>query len=1000
VSSLGPGHTIAGRYRLLSELGGGGMGLVFLGHDEETGRDVAVKILHRASPEAARRLRREARATEGLDPARVAQVYDVGETESGRAFLVMAYVEGRTLRLILQEGGVARSEALRILRELATTLAAAHEVGLVHRDVKPDNVIVRGDGRVVLLDFGIVKHIDLGDDAAHVTTHLTSDGAMIGTPAYLGPEQALGREITPAVDQFALAVTAFELLTGALPWSATDATRMLAQLLAETPPPASTLNRGVPKGFDAVLWRALSKSAEARFPSITSFVDALEAAERGEMMPAPAIAVSDGSPLRASTSASFEGPAPIALTPPASPRLELRRSFRARALFALVAVATGAFFFARARGMETGMGMGMGTGTGTGMATGGEALRAGKGALSSQTPLACPIFAVEGLPEVASRLGAAAASLACARAKWYLGGSGDEVLVPAALLDAPVQPRPDLWDFYESPGVRARTLEVAKGRGLSTLDGTVARGRDSWRVDLTVRATDGREVARVVGVDAPYLEVAIKNAVAQLWQKVPLVPAAIDPDVARWTAFPDIEAGLTEVDLNQVGLSIDGCAEVARRGAALGRAYYELSGFCHLADPPVDAGALALDESSAPALVTSLNGILITAPSNPYPDAELRRLALELASLRAAETSRLGRSALGRLEGIVWSLLHDAEQAHAALLSAVAADPLILNDWYQLQYFARTTGKPDTATSLAAVWFPQEPAFLRYKTASQSDALQERIRDGQLAYLLEPNPNHVRALGAALAEAGRAEEVRALTAEVPAGLSAPDPSTAAFLLASIDLHDGMFARALTRFEAAGGVGIKNVPILAEVLGPRALATRWAASFVDAADPFAQPLSQTGGAAIALCMNAGSALAGRCLDRVVKLGGRNSRGAGGDAFLLGAKRFAAGDLHGAVDAWRPVVAGPNEDLARLLPTDAFERAGEPDLAARIDARKMLYRQLAGVSEAAPREARRAFGRGDRARAKDLAKSVVQAWEVADATVPAVAEMRQLLARIGN
>ena len=164
---------------------------------------------------------------------------------------------------------------------------------------------------------------------------------------------------------------------------------------------------------------------------------------------------------------------------------------------------------------------------------------------------------------------------------------------------------------------------------------------------------------------------------------------------------------------------------------------------------------------------------------------------------------------------------------------------------------------------------------------------------------------------------------------------------------------------------------------------------------------ARSVAQSHPGAIALCMDAGGALAGRCLARIDELDGHdNAWGVGGDLFLAGARKLAAGDLHGAIDAWRPVVAGANETLATLLPTAAFERAGEKDLAARIDVRKMLYRQIAGLSEATPREARRAFDRGDRARARELAKAVIKAWEVADAPVPAVAEMRALLAKMGD
>jgi hypothetical protein len=211
----------------------------------------------------------------------------------------------------------------------------------------------------------------------------------------------------------------------------------------------------------------------------------------------------------------------------------------------------------------------------------------------------------------------------------------------------------------------------------------------------------------------------------------------------------------------------------------------------------------------------------------------------------------------------------------------------------------------------------------------------------------------------------------------------------------------MFARALPRFEAAGAVGLRSSSILGEVLGhPDTTAAKWALSFASLPDPQVEQAVRNNAGTVSMCMTAGAPLAGPCLARVERLGARNGWGVGGDLFLLGAKRLASGDVKGAVSIWRPIVAGPNDDLARLLPTVAFERAGEPDLAARIDARKMAYRQLAGISEATPREARRAFNRGDRARAKELAKSVVQAWEVADATIPAVGEMRGLLAKLGD
>jgi predicted Ser/Thr protein kinase len=967
------------------------MGVVFRARDEQEGRDVAIKILHAAAPDASRRLQREARATVGLDPSRVAQVYDVGETEGGRAFLVMAYVEGRTLRDALRAGAIDMSEALRILREIAITLAQAHKGGLVHRDVKPDNVMLRrSDGGVVLLDFGIVKHLDRTEDVAQRTTQLTSEGTMIGTPAYLAPEQALGREVTPAVDQFALAVTAFELLTGRLPWSATDMTRMLAQLLADAPPPPSTLSRKVPAAFDPVLARALSKSPEERFPTIEAFSDALDAAERGETMRSPASQTIGGPVITAGT-----------LTSPAATTAIKKTKVRPRGLRPL-ALSTAAVL-ALVGGVSLVRGRQLGART--------DASRTSPSlAPSGKSPLACPIFAVDGVPDATSRLGAAAASLACARAKWYLGGSDEEVLVPAALLDAPVQPRQDLADVFRSTDGRARTLQITQARGLPSLDGTVTRARDSWRVDLFVRAPGGGEIARSVGTEAPYLEPAIRDAVIRLWQTPPMKPRPIDPEVARWTAYPDIETGLLELDLNQTGAADAACATVRTRGPALGRAYYYLSQFCPDAGPPLDAGAPALDESSAPALVTSIWALTGSGSSDSLPDAEWDRIVLKLRSTRASEGSRFGRASLGRLEGGLLESVHQNERAYAAELSALSDDPLLLNAWYQLLAAATGTGASDNVRMLASTWFPQEPDFLQFATRTQSDLLEERLRDTRLAYVLEPSSARTLSLGLALAEAGRGEEVRALTVAIPIERSAPEPTDVAALLAFIDLHDAMLERARGRLEEValapprrGRVTAVNLLTpLASILGlTEATGARWAASFMQLADAEAKALAQSYAATLPLCMNAGSALAGACLSRVEKLAGAlDGWGVGGDLMLRGAKRFALGDLRGAVDAWRPIVAGPNEDLALLLPTAAFDHVGEHDLAARIDARKSRYRQFAGVSEADPREARRAFERGDRARAKELAKGVVQAWEVADGSVPAVAEMRALLAKIGE
>ncbi len=191
----------------------------------------------------------------------------------------MPFVAGETVRKRLQSGPLGVEEALNILRELATTLDAAHAAGLVHRDIKPDNVMLAADGRVVLLDFGIVKALTDASGpggAAFASTQLTGSGALLGTVSYAAPEQALGHEVDARADQFALGVMAFELLTGRLPWRGELPARVLTQVLYQAPPRASAIRAELHQAVDVTLERALSKQPAARFGSTGAFVEALE----------------------------------------------------------------------------------------------------------------------------------------------------------------------------------------------------------------------------------------------------------------------------------------------------------------------------------------------------------------------------------------------------------------------------------------------------------------------------------------------------------------------------------------------------------------------------------------------------------------------------------------------------------------------------------------------------------------------------------------------------
>jgi serine/threonine-protein kinase len=240
------------RYRIEQRLGHGGMATVHRAWDEELQRPVAIKVLSdtlAADPELRRRFVREARAAARLSHPNIVTVYDVGE-DDGRPYLVMECVDGGTLD---GRGPLPPDEAVALALQAAHGLAHAHELGLVHRDVKPGNLLVRNDSTLKVADFGIARAAD--------DSRLTQAGTILGTAAYLAPEQAAGDDATPATDVYALGAVLYELLTGRPPRSA----RTLAELAADDPvTPVRDLVPGVPRALEDVVMRALARDPSYR----------------------------------------------------------------------------------------------------------------------------------------------------------------------------------------------------------------------------------------------------------------------------------------------------------------------------------------------------------------------------------------------------------------------------------------------------------------------------------------------------------------------------------------------------------------------------------------------------------------------------------------------------------------------------------------------------------------------------------------------------------------
>jgi eukaryotic-like serine/threonine-protein kinase len=257
------GQVVAGRYRVESLLGEGGMGSVYRAEHVQLQKSVALKVLHpemTARPEAVRRFEREALASARIQHPHVVNATDFGKLEDGSFFLVLEYVSGKSLRQLLEQGALAPAHALGLSIQIAEALAAAHQAGIVHRDLKPENVMLlephEGVGFVKVLDFGIAK-FSSGNSSDAITRH----GTIFGTPEYMAPEQARGDKVDERADLYALGVILYELLCGVAPFRAPEFVTVLLKQINERPP---ALPRSVPRALSDYVMSLLAKEPQDR----------------------------------------------------------------------------------------------------------------------------------------------------------------------------------------------------------------------------------------------------------------------------------------------------------------------------------------------------------------------------------------------------------------------------------------------------------------------------------------------------------------------------------------------------------------------------------------------------------------------------------------------------------------------------------------------------------------------------------------------------------------
>jgi eukaryotic-like serine/threonine-protein kinase len=319
-----------GRYLVEQVIGGGGMAVVYRARDEELDRPVAIKVLadNLAADEAFRkRFLREARLAAQLSHRNVVQIYDSDEAD-GRPYIVMEYVEGETLAdLLARRGRLPAGEAVELALQVCSGLDHAHRAGLVHRDIKPRNLLLRPDGTVKIVDFGIARSAG--------GTRLTETGSVLGTAAYLAPEQAAGDEVTAAADVYALGVVLYEMLGGRTPRSAASLTEFLSRGYEQPIPALREIAPDVPEALEDVVMRCLARIPAYRPASAADLAAELQAVV-ADLPTAAGAGAADEIPTRVASQATEPGAGHGGFRPPAVGRRTAALAIAAVALALVV----------------------------------------------------------------------------------------------------------------------------------------------------------------------------------------------------------------------------------------------------------------------------------------------------------------------------------------------------------------------------------------------------------------------------------------------------------------------------------------------------------------------------------------------------------------------------------------------------------------------------------------------------------------------------------------
>ena len=283
---LAPGARL-GSYEILSLVGAGGMGEVYRARDTKLNRDIALKVLlerEAADPQRRARFAREAQNVAALNHPNIVTIFSVEEAD-GIAFLTMEFVAGRSLRELIPKGGIPLERLLTIAVPLADALNAAHARGITHRDLKPANIMVRPDGRVKILDFGLAKlhepeSVPDGMTSFPTAEHATGEGRVVGTAAYMSPEQAEGKPLDHRTDIFSLGVILYEMATGERPFQGDTTISVISSIVKDTPRSVTDVNPALPRDLGRIIRRALVKDPDHRYQTVRDLGNDLEDLKR------------------------------------------------------------------------------------------------------------------------------------------------------------------------------------------------------------------------------------------------------------------------------------------------------------------------------------------------------------------------------------------------------------------------------------------------------------------------------------------------------------------------------------------------------------------------------------------------------------------------------------------------------------------------------------------------------------------------------------------------